>query len=420
MIRHLLHHIYPRIGSPWRQGLLRIREAFPLFNGRKIIGVTYDGTTEHPNMVNDAMSGSGAEIFHLPNNPDLREVTTFESLFSRVSDLTGPEHVTLYSHCKGVTRPPDSTCHRWAEVMAEICFDWRTVGPALASHPVAGPFKKLGQGWPSHESMSQWHYSGSWYWFRNADLFAKDWKRIDGFWGGIEPYPSLHFGVDEAANLFHELPRPDVQLYNHHYWRDNVEPDFDRWKAARPAGPECRSLNLGCGPHRFPDWHNVDIVRMGTIQPDEVINGGLPWPDGWFERAYLGHMIEHVRWESVPEMLRQVKRVVRSGGEVVVVAPDFKVALAALLTNPDTQGALSHVWEIAEDYLHRQSEDVDTQWAGARHQWNSYGERVVWAMKEAGYSEVTQLELTIDNFGLPWPVVDYTNLSQCAVKARVP
>ena len=57
-----------------------------------------------------------------------------------------------------------------------VYFDyWPLVEKHLSTKPITGAFKKLGPGWSAEMAKSDWHYSGSWFWFRNSELFARDW-----------------------------------------------------------------------------------------------------------------------------------------------------------------------------------------------------------------------------------------------------
>jgi hypothetical protein len=228
-VRHLLYHVYPRRGSRWRERVLRLRERIEHFNGRRVVAVASDGTTDPPAHVADALAGCGCEVVPVENDPNLREVATFLPLFERVSELRDPTHATLYAHAKAVTRPEGAACHEWAAALEEVLLNWPAVAEGLRRHPLAGAFKKVGRGWP--ESSSDWHFSGSWFWFRNAELFAKDWRRIDRFWSGIEPYPSLHFPKGHAACVFHAGTVDGVRLYDGGYWERAVRPELEKFRA---------------------------------------------------------------------------------------------------------------------------------------------------------------------------------------------
>ncbi len=233
-VRHLLYHVCPFPGNGvWQRNVDAMLPRLGLFNGRRVVAIATGAGLDPASTVRERFGDGVAEFVEIPNDPKLREVATFAALLSRIQS-DDPREVTLYAHAKGVTRPDSSPCHRWAEVLAEVCLDyWPHVARALKSFPVVGPFKKVGKGWA--ESTSAWHYSGSWYWFRNRDLFGRDWRRIDKFWSGIEAYPSLHFRADEAGCLFHEGPVSQLNLYSQAYWHDVVEPAYAAWRAEHAA-----------------------------------------------------------------------------------------------------------------------------------------------------------------------------------------
>jgi hypothetical protein len=76
-------------------------------------------------------------------------------------------------------------------------------------------------------------------------------------------------------------------------------------------------LNLGSGPCRVDDWLNVD-----RFYPVDVIADArtLPFGDGAFDRAYLGHLLEHVDRIDVGAVLHEARRV---AAVIAVVVPDI-------------------------------------------------------------------------------------------------
>jgi hypothetical protein len=59
-----------------------------------------------------------------------------------------------------------------------------------------------------------------------------------------------------------------------------------------------------------------------------------------------------------------------------------------LRATPDSPDTIRHVWEVTEDHSHHQRNLPDVNWLGSRHYWNRYGERVAWALNQAGFVEV--------------------------------
>lgn len=229
-VRNLLFHVWPT-NDMWRWNVEQLLRRMPLFNGRRIVAVVTDHTTVPPKEVEKAFQGNIDDMIVVPNDPAKREVVTFLPLWNSVKSIH-PSHVTFYCHGKGVSpmRQGSEAVKKWTEINYSVNLDrWQKVEEILGTHPVCGAFKKTGHGWAPHESMSTWHYSGSFYWFRNKDVFSKDWQRIDQFWSGIEPWPSLHFNSAQAGCIFHARPVPEMNLYDDHYVQTTIIPEYEKW-----------------------------------------------------------------------------------------------------------------------------------------------------------------------------------------------
>lgn len=231
-VRHLLYHILPISGNGvWQRNVGQILRRIKLFNGHRVVAICTGPRLDPPDHVKDQFAGHVHEFIEVPNNPGLREVATFEKLFERVESVND-QHFTFYGHAKGVTRPSSHPAHPWADLLHQVNLDhWPLVEQQLREFPVTGAFKKFGRGWREKDSNSDWHYSGSFFWFRNQDLFSQpDWRKIDQFWSGIEPYISQHFKSKDGGSLFHEGRVPALNLYDKKYLMEVVMPDFEKWK----------------------------------------------------------------------------------------------------------------------------------------------------------------------------------------------
>lgn len=248
-VRNLIYHLYPFRGNGvWEWNVRQLVSRIGQFNGKRVVGLALDDSTATEADVRAAFGESAAGITFLTvqNNPGLREVTTFDGLFSAVQSLDVHE-ATFYAHNKGVrhgmTADRGTTCTDWAQVMYESCLDYpEHVADVLSRHPCAGTFKKVGHGFQG--SASAWHYTGSFFWFRNADLFWRNWRHIDRCWYGIEPYLSLHFGAGDAGCLFldgivgvcndgnreHAMRNRHLDCYDWRYFQEHVKPTWEQWK----------------------------------------------------------------------------------------------------------------------------------------------------------------------------------------------
>lgn len=221
MRRHLLCHIYPQWSGKWLETVKGLLQRWKLFDGRRVVAIATGVECDSPRLVREAFGDDPPEFIELRNVPSLREAASFRQLLERVD---GEEGITLYLHGKGSTHGHDSSiCHEWREVMLSVCLDHPTlVDCLLTRYPIVGPFKRY------NCLTVPWHYSGSHYWFRNRDVFSRDWQRIEQLWFGVETWPGIQFASEEAGCLFCDHAG---DLYDEGYWQDTVRPGFRHWQA---------------------------------------------------------------------------------------------------------------------------------------------------------------------------------------------
>jgi len=101
-------------------------------------------------------------------------------------------------------------------------------------------------------------------------------------------------------------------------------------------------LSLGCGIFADPDWFGVDVATDPAVRADWRADiRALPFRDGVADRAYLGHVCEHLPLADVPRALLEVRRVLRPGGALCVVGPDRDRAVA-IGAEPSLLAAIDH------------------------------------------------------------------------------
>lgn len=180
-------------------------------------------------------------------------------------------------------------------------------------------------------------------------------------------------------------------------------------------------VNIGCGPFKAPEpWINTDVVSFpGNVEPDVLVK--TPWPsellkhgysEGSLTRVYLGHVMEHIRWDRVPQFMEELKMMCADGAEVMIVGPDSNRVLQHWKNGI---GTWDDVLAVLEDDYHYQT--IPADWEGARHCWNSYEDRVVRILKDAGLSNVQAVPINAKDLA-GWPVVSHV-ATQCAAKGTV-
>lgn len=171
-------------------------------------------------------------------------------------------------------------------------------------------------------------------------------------------------------------------------------------------------LNWGCGPWRAEGWHNIDVVEVDDIHPDQVVAADqpLPFPDGSCERIFMGHVLEHIPWPALPDVLADARRLLAPDGEILVVGPDVHRAMVLW-----RDGHPQVDWDRLVGALEGPSPYQGFHsWPGARHEWNCYEDRVVGVLVAAGFDPVP-LSISAPRLD-DWPVVSRMP-DQCAVLA---
>jgi SAM-dependent methyltransferase len=86
-----------------------------------------------------------------------------------------------------------------------------------------------------------------------------------------------------------------------------------------------RLLNLGCGDRYDESWVNVDFTNRGRpgVKAHNLL-AGIPYPTAVFEAVYHSHVLEHFPREAAFPFIAECFRVLRPGGILRVVVPDFE------------------------------------------------------------------------------------------------
>jgi predicted SAM-dependent methyltransferase len=122
-------------------------------------------------------------------------------------------------------------------------------------------------------------------------------------------------------------------------------------------------LNVGSGPHYADGWCNTDILPAprGCPDPDvfaDIFDYGTVFKPRSFERAYIGHVLEHIPFDDVVAAIQHIAGTVRSGGLVMAVGPCMEKAVATgqpdwllddIRHHPDREPhPWSHAWTPTE------------------------------------------------------------------------
>lgn len=197
MVRNLIYHLTP-MGN-WMWNVKQLQERLHIFNGQKLIAIATGKGLEYPEIVEKQFPD--CTFIQQPNDRDLREVATFVRLLQHVESERTNE-ITFYGHSKGVTKSTDPAVKRWTELLYEHNLDrYREVEVLMRQFHVVGSFRRYGI-FHNFKQSASWHYSGTFFWFKNQELFTRNWKEIKQHQYGAEEYIPTHFRFDESGCLF--------------------------------------------------------------------------------------------------------------------------------------------------------------------------------------------------------------------------
>lgn len=224
--RNLIYHIYPMKNNRdvWQWNLDELISRMDLFTGRRIVAIVHDKKSDSPNAVREYLKNFSIEFIELPNIKRRGEGVTFRALMERVESLDKNE-VTFRAHAKGVSQtrylPP---VLKWTEMMYGVCLDdWQYIRSSLERFAITGPFRR-----PKHLLHAPQFYSGSFYWFRNFDVFQRNWQTINRHRAGVEIWPYALFANHEAGCHFNDGAG---SLYSQKYIDEIAWPKYQEFVA---------------------------------------------------------------------------------------------------------------------------------------------------------------------------------------------
>ena len=102
--------------------------------------------------------------------------------------------------------------------------------------------------------------------------------------------------------------------------RNNIKFVLIKYKLLSGYKPDItkRKINIGGGDWYRKDWENLDIIFNYKLE-NELLN---PFKSNSIDLIYSSHCIEHIKFESVPLLLKDAYRVLKTGGVFRIVVPD--------------------------------------------------------------------------------------------------
>ncbi len=229
-IRHLTYHVWPTKRSDcWKWNLAQLASRYYLFNGTRCLGIVTDAETHTANEVTDFAASLGMTfdfVEHHKNNKQLREVVTWLPMLRRLHPRSAAPHEVVFSaHAKGTQYENGRYTRDWTDLMYQSCLDyWPVVEQHLESSLMTGSFREFGLLGKWHD----WAYSGTFFWWRLAEIGRRRWMDVDHWFAGTESWPGKMCDPRETRCLF---LNDNTRLYVPEYWTQTVWPEWEKWKA---------------------------------------------------------------------------------------------------------------------------------------------------------------------------------------------
>lgn len=211
------------------------------FDGKRIVGVAVDDNTVSVDDVRESFADVRIDEFVVKTNDSiLGEGTTFLDMLDLLPQ--SGNNITLYAHAKGTRYNPKKigTIQKWADILYQTNLDNKQLIDLLIhEYPVVGSMKRYGD--HNKEGSSRWYYSGSFFWFRNHDVFLKpNWRELIRFYGCVECWPSCLFKSGEAACVVGNdagilyKPAPIAEVYKEWKFISQIKPStIDEFNAIK-------------------------------------------------------------------------------------------------------------------------------------------------------------------------------------------
>lgn len=109
-------------------------------------------------------------------------------------------------------------------------------------------------------------------------------------------------------------------------------------------------LNIACGDYFIlsSSWENIDFApKSKAIRQADVLKG-LPYKDGTFDLVYSSHFVEHISRKDILNFLIECRRILKPGGLIRLVLPNFENIAREYIKNIDRGELLFSEFNIIE------------------------------------------------------------------------
>lgn len=157
-----------------------------------------------------------------------------------------------------------------------------------------------------------------------------------------------------------------------------------------PEAVEGIRLNMGSGPFPMKEFINVD--QFEHVHPDILCDvTKLPYEPGTVAEIYAGHILEHFRFDEGKKVLRYWRSLLKEGGIISVVVPDYDFLVKEYVENPSPERLMIFNDVYIYSGIHP-----------SPHQYAYSGDLLKKVMIEAGFKDLKKMP--VDHYYFPFAV----------------
>jgi predicted SAM-dependent methyltransferase len=158
-----------------------------------------------------------------------------------------------------------------------------------------------------------------------------------------------------------------------------------RWKNL--VAKQGIKLELGSGKKRGKGgWVTIDLFGADI---NYNLSKGIPLPDNKVDSIYTSHFLEHFSYKSILFMLRECRRVLKEGGELLISVPDAGRYIKSYLNKIQFRGHDSMYQPAIVDTGCYIDQVNYIAYMNGDHHYMFDEENIVAMLKSAGFGNVT-------------------------------
>lgn len=220
--------------------------------------------------------------------------------------------------------------------------------------------------------------------------------RAAGYRVGIAHDVYVHH---EGSKTFQDMEQAGTLNYGEIVKRNDAHL-AEKWGAdfwqKQAMAPTCEGvrLNMGCGPFPMQGFTNID--QFEAVRPDLLCDvTALPYEPGTVSEIYAGHVLEHFRLDEGQKVLRYWLMLLKPGGLISVVVPDYDFLVKEYVKNPTPERLI----EFNDTYIYSGLQR-------SPHQYAYSAALLEKCMKDAGFVNIERMPVNHPYFpfAVDWQV----------------